>query len=207
VILPSDVPLTPDSDQAQTWITEELARPEYGSELSPLTRAIRSLLELFLRGFGSGEETIPVEGIILGIFLLFLIFLGVVVLLNPVRMRRAAQRAQVFDDDSLTAEDVRRAMAEAEKSAQWDMATVWAFRLIVMELTKADILRDSPGLTAGEASERAGSRFPQLKDDFARARSSFAAIRYGDAPGTRSDYAAMRSLEGALAQALSQGAM
>ena len=205
MIFPGDVPLTPDGDQAQSWVAEELARPEYGTELSPLTRAIRSLIDFFFRGISQSDMTLPVEGIILGIFLLFLLFIAIIVILNPIRMRRATGRAQVFDDDSLSPEDIRRSMRQAEESSQWDMATVWAFRLIVMDLAHAEILRDTPGLTAAEASERGGRRLPELKDALTRAALTFANIRYGDAEGTRADYADMRSLESAVAQALHRG--
>jgi hypothetical protein len=176
---PADAPLTPDGDEAQSWVGDELSRPEYGSELSPLTRAIRWVLQTVVDAFTSGSGHVPVGSIVLAAFAVILVILVAVVAMNPVRLRRRAPSGAVFDGEDRSLEDCLAAARAAAGDGRWDDAVIWYFRALVLTLAGDGAVHDGPGLTAREASAQAQARRPDLREDLAWAAGTFDALRYG----------------------------
>lgn len=197
-MLPSDAPLTPNGDTARGWVTEELSRAEYGHELSPLTRAIRWLLQVLSDALGGGVGRPPVAAVLLGLFLVLLVVLVVVVIRNPVRLAHRATSAAVFDGEVHSLADARAASARAAGDGDWDMALVWAFRVLVLVLAESGVLRDAPGLTAHEAVSQAAPHFPGAVDALMGAADLFDAVRYGTAHATAADHARVTALTASL---------
>lgn len=179
---PLDAPLTPDGDEARRWVRDELARAEYGTELSPLTRAIRWVLQALADAFGGGGGQVPVGAIVLILVGAILVVLLVVVLINPVRLRAHRSAGAVFDGEDHTLEDCRAAAREASRREQWDEAVIWSFRVLVLSAAAHGLVHDGPGLTAHEAAAQALAHRPDREAQWRWAADLFDAVRYGQAP-------------------------
>ncbi|MDC4232671.1 DUF4129 domain-containing protein [Actinomyces sp. B33] len=184
---PAGAPLTPDDDQARSWLSDELARPEYSEELSPLTRAIRRVLQYLADVLsGSGDWRPPLEVVVLALLAIALVVIVVIVVRNPIRARRRAAGA-VFDAETTGIVEALGALDSAREGARWDEAFVWSYRVLVLRLADAGLVHDGPGLTAHEASAHAGARLPGLAAPLTREADAFDAIRYGDAGASPAD--------------------
>ena len=108
-------PLTPDNDEAQSWLSEELSRADYNSDSNPIARFIKSFfkgLEDATSWSGTGAPPISLVIMILGIIALAAIVIAVI--LNPIRLRSRASHS-VFEEET-TEEDVRASLDEDRKS-------------------------------------------------------------------------------------------
>ncbi|MDO4258854.1 MAG: DUF4129 domain-containing protein [Actinomycetaceae bacterium] len=188
-------PLTPDDDQARKWLQEELAKPEYGTELDPISKIIRSILE-FIQDILSGSPSggIPIEAIILIGFTIALVVIGVVIVVNPVRLRNVRGSATVFDGEEFTSDQARDELSKALQANDTNAAIVWAFRVLVLVLAEARLLRDAPGLTAHEAAAAASKEIPANAAHFSASADVFDRVRYGEEPGTPAELNALLAL-------------
>ncbi|WP_022868112.1 DUF4129 domain-containing protein [Schaalia vaccimaxillae] len=188
MILPIDAPITPDSDQARSWLEEELSRAEYSDALSPLTRGIRSFLRFFIDLFsGRGGSAPPIEVVLLIIVAIVLVVMVIVTVLNPVRLARSRRGQAVFDSPDVTVEDAQLARTQALREGRINEAYIWAFRILVLKLSRSDVLVDSPGLTAHEASNHAGALLPEQAIALTHHADLFDEVRYGDGSATAQD--------------------
>lgn len=196
-------PLIPDPDTGQSLLAEELARPEYGSEMSPLTRffanLLRGIADLF-NGEGLGE--VPVSSIVLLVFAVFLIALVIIVLLNPVRLLRR-QSADLFGEEEATVPLAQERARLAGASGQWEEAVVWEFRACALIAHEKNLLVLSPGLTAKEVVDRLLPHFATASDALKQGRLDFDGVRYGTA---HADEAMWRRMQGLSAMLQSGGA-
>ena len=111
-VLACGAPLTPDNDEAQSWLSEELSRAEYNADSNPIARFIQSFLDGLSKATswsGTGAPPISLVLIILGIIALAAIIVALI--LNPIRLRSRASHS-VFEEET-TAEDVRASLDEA----------------------------------------------------------------------------------------------
>ena len=173
--------VTPDKDEAQRWVTDELAKPEYGYELTPLTRFISRILQWIADAFEGGQTPPPLEFWLLIGFGLAVIVAIAIVLFNPGRLARRHQSGAVFDGEAVTLLQAQQHLALAIQAKDWDNALVWAFRILVLSLAERGMLKDGPGVTAYEAAIAAARTAPTDRDQFLTAAASFDAVRYGDA--------------------------
>lgn len=192
-VVPPD-PLIPDPDTGQSLLAEELARPEYGTEMSPLTaffaRVLRGLYDLFT-GEGIGE--VPVSSIVLLLFGIFLAVLVIVVLLNPVKLLRR-QSADLFGEDDATLSIAREKAQAAAATRAWDEAVVWEFRVFALSAHEKHLLVLSPGLTAKEVIERLLPHFAPSAAALKQGRLDFDGVRYGTAHADEAMFERMRAL-------------
>ena len=195
---PADAPLTPDGDTARGWVEEELSRAEYGHELSPLTRAIRWILQALSDALGGGVARPPVAAILLVVFAVLLVVVIVLVVRNPLRFSHQLSSSAVFDGEERSLEDAQDLEAAAVSQGDWDTAVVWAFRVLVLLLAGSGLLRDTPGLTAREAASQAGDAHPGLRRELMWSADLFDSVRYGDTHATAADHSRVRALQGAL---------
>ncbi|MCD4549728.1 DUF4129 domain-containing protein [Schaalia sp. lx-260] len=184
--LPYEEP-TPDQDEAQRWVSEELSRPEYGTELNPLTRFIRWLLKALSDGFFQGTWHPPISLVLLLVFFVFLIVLIVVIVINPIRVKKKHISSTVFGDEKLTIDEARAHLAAAENSQEWNEAYIWAFRLMVLTLAQDHHIHDGPGVTAREVALALTTATPQHSDALNHAAKLFDAVRYGDENAQNTD--------------------
>lgn len=188
-MLPTDAPLTPDGDTARGWVTDELSRAEYGHELSPLTRAIRWILQAVSDALGGGSARPPVAAVLLVLFAIALVIVVVLVIRNPVRLTHRGSSSAVFDGEEHSLEEARERADRAAREGDLDLALVWGFRVLVLVLAESGVVRDTPGLTAREAASHASARYPQVSGELSWASDLFDAVRYGTAHATGGDHA------------------
>lgn len=196
---PTDAPLTPDGDTARGWVTDELSRAEYGHELSPLTRAVRWVLQTIMDALDGGVGTPPVAAVVLVLFALALVVVVVVVWRNPVRLRHRGVSSAVFDGEERSLAQARDRALAAAREGDADLALVWAFRVLVLLLAESGVVRDTPGLTAREAVSRAATRHPDHTSELSWSADLFDAVRYGTGHAAPSDHARVLALADSLA--------
>mgnify|MGYP000853593025 FL=1 len=186
-------PLTPDNDEAQSWLSEELSRAEYNSDSNPIARFIKSFfkgLEDATSWSGTGAPPISLVIMILGIIALAAIVIAVI--LNPIRLRSRASHS-VFEEET-TEEDVRASLDEAVAVQDWNLAYVWSYRLLVLGLDTAEVVSSTPGLTAKEAADAATRLAAEYGQQLGHHARTFDRVRYGHASVSREDVDALREL-------------
>ena len=181
-VLACGAPLTPDNDEAQSWLSEELSRAEYNADSNPIARFIQSFLDGLSKATSwSGTGAPPISLAII-----------VALILNPIRLRSRASHS-VFEEET-TAEDVRASLDEAVAAGDWDLAYVWSYRLLVLGLDTADVVSSTPGLTAKEAADAATRLAAEYGQQLGHHARTFDRVRYGHSSVSREDVDALREL-------------
>ena len=88
---------------------------------------------------------------------------------------------------------LRRVIDEAVASQDWNLAYVWAYRLMVLGLDDHDVVSSTPGLTAREAADAATRVAPGLAPQLSTYAETFDKVRYGHSTITREEVDALRS--------------
>ena len=173
--------MTPDQDEAQSWLSEELSRGEYHRDLDPVSkffaRIYRSLAESF-DWDGHGVPPVQLIDLIMGVVLIAVALIALI--LNPVRRARRLASASVFDEEGPSAQEVRAALKRALAEGDWDQAFVWRYRILVLEAGALGVLADTPGLTAHEAASQAARSAPALAQELMAEADLFDTVRYGE---------------------------
>lgn len=193
-LLPVDVPVQPDADEARRWLVEELAKPEYSTDPSLLARFLDWLADLF-----DGAPALDVSGPWAALVIVVTALLVAAVayrVAGPVRMsRKTAASAVVLEDDTRSAAELRAAADAAAASGDWATAVLERFRAVVRSLEERALLEPRPGRTAWEAAQAAGERVPDVADDLVRGAHLFDDVCYGKARvGAEAD-ALLRALD------------
>ena len=169
-------PPAPDADQAREWVNQELSKPEYGTQLTWLTRTFRSIIQWFFKIFSTPGSPDSLRGfLILGIIVIVLIVLGVVVWRNPIVRR--ARSSVVFEEDTSLANAQEQA-EQARHRGDWAQAYIWTFRTLVVAMAQREICSAGPGVTAHEASRAICAKLG-FSAELGRAALEFDQIRYG----------------------------
>ena len=196
--LPLEVPVDPDGDQARQWIVDELAKPQYQAAEPTLFDRISEafwnwLNSLDLSGGGAAQAPLLVililviAGALIAAFLIF----GA-----PRFNRRSAVAGALFGaDETRTAEQFRRSADQAAKNEDWAVAIEELFRSIARLMTERVLVSTSPGTTAREFSQTAGTVFPEFSARLADSSVMFDRVRYFDESGTAAEYKELVGLE------------
>jgi hypothetical protein len=179
-------------------VADELSRAEYGHELSPLTRAIRWILQAITDALGGGTARPPVAAILIVLFAIALVIVVVLVIRNPVKLTRRGSSSAVFDGEERSLGEARGRAAAAADEGDFDLAFVWGFRVLVLVLAEAGVLRDTPGLTAREAVSHAFARYDLVAGELSWAADLFDAVRYGTAHATGGEHLRVLALADSL---------
>jgi hypothetical protein len=195
-LLPTDVPVVPDADEARSWIERELADPVYHQRPSLLQRFLEWLRDLF-----QGADGLPISGtgaLVVVVAVLLVVTLIAFWVAGPVRRSRRSRttdRAVLDGDDRRTADELRAAADAAAARGDWSTAVADRFRAIVRALEQRTILDERPGVTAHEAVEAAALRLPTLVEDLRGAGRLFDDVVYGDLAARRQDDETLRDLD------------
>ena len=197
-----DVPVDPTAPDARDWLVEELSKPEYAaaqpSLFDRLSQAFFEWLErLFQPGASVPTDWIPVAIVVAGVLA---IVVAILVWGLP-RLNRRSHAAQGLfgDDDTRTADELRRSAERFAATGDWTNATLDRFRALARDLTERTIVFVSPGTTAHDFAGRAADAFPDTRDRLASAARTFDDVRYLGADGTAQQYELLRALDGELA--------
>lgn len=180
-------PFVPDPDVSRQWVETELARPEYDTNLDPVSRFVRWILKALSDLMGEGNGDFPLELALIITFAVLLLVILVLVVTNPIRLRKARSHAVMGNEDFSLAE-ARERVTSAQAQGAWDEATVWAFRCEALLLDELRILKVTPGLTAQEVTRAAQPHFAETAEELAFASTMFDEVRYGEHFPTEEDF-------------------
>lgn len=191
-MLGCEIPLTPDQGEARDWLLEELAKGVYGEISGPIVSFVSDLIDGFFRLLSwRGEGTPPISLILTILAIIAIAALIVVLILHPIRLAKRRSRS-VFEEETSTPQ-VRASFDEAVASQDWNLAYVWAYRLMVLGLDDHDVVSSTPGLTAREAADAATRVAPRLAPQLSTYAETFDKVRYGHSTITREEVDALRS--------------
>lgn len=192
-MLSCEVPLTPDQGEARDWLLKELAKGEYGEIRGPIVGFVKNLIDDFFELLSWKGQGAPPISLILAILAIIVIAaLVIVLILNPIRLARRRKSGAVFEEET-SAPQVQASFDKAVAAQDWNLAYVWAYRLMVLGLDDHDIVSSTPGLTAREAADAATRVAPGLAPQLSAYAESFDQVRYGRAAVSRDEVDALRS--------------
>ena len=192
-MLSCEVPLTPDQGEARDWLLKELAKGEYGEIGGPIVGFVKNVIADFFRLLSWKGQGAPPISLILAILAIIVIAaLVIVLILNPIRLARRRKSGAVFEEET-SEPQVQASFDEAVAAQDWNLAYVWAYRLMVLGLDDHDIVSSTPGLTAREAADAATRGAPGLAPQLSAYAESFDKVRYGHAAVSRDEVDALRS--------------
>ncbi|WP_431279791.1 DUF4129 domain-containing protein [Leifsonia poae] len=203
-VFPVDVPVDPSSPEAQRWIQEELAKPEYQAAkptwFDIASKAVMDWIGSLFQGPGGNAGPVLLTVIVL--LIAGLIVAAFFIFGRPRLNRRTAERRSVFgSDDARTAEQLRISAAGAARAGDWVLAVEEQFRAIAQGLDERTIVTVSPGTTATEFALLAAGALPHERERLVSAARVFDGVRYLDRPGTESQYQQLVALDTSLQQA------
>ena len=192
-MLSCEVPLTPDQGEARDWLLKELAKGEYGEIRGPIVGFVKNLIDDFFRLLSwKGQGTPPISLILAILAIIVIAALVIVLILNPIRLAKRRKSGLVFEEET-SAPQVQASFDEAVAAQDWNLAYVWAYRLMVLGLDDHDVVSSTPGLTAREAADAATRVAPGLAPQLSAYAESFDQVRYGRAAVSRDEVDALRS--------------
>jgi hypothetical protein len=200
-----DIPVDPSSPQAQEWIREELAKPDYQAAkptwFDLASKAVSDWINSLLQG-PTGDAG-PVLLLVVVLVIAALIVAAFVIFGRPrVNRRSTLDRRPLFGaDDVRSAQELRRSAQEAASSGDWVTAIEEQFRAIAVGLDERTLVGVTPGTTATHFAAAAAAVLPAERDPLTEAARAFDAVRYLDRPGTASAYQQLVALDQRLQQA------
>ena len=192
-MLSCEVPLTPDQGEARDWLLKELAKGEYGEIRGPIVGFVKNLIDDFFRLLSwKGQGTPPISLILAILAIIVIAALVIVLILNPIRLAKRRKSGAVFEEET-SAPQVQASFDEAVAAQDWNLAYVWAYRLMVLGLDDHDVVSSTPGLTAREAADAATRVAPGLAPQRSAYAESVDKVRYGRVAISRDEVDALRS--------------
>jgi hypothetical protein len=205
IVLPLDIPVDPSSPEAQEWLREELARPEYQAAkptwFDVASKAVQDWLASLFQG--PGRDAGPVLLLVVVLIVAGLIVIAFFVFGRPrVNRRSSLARGSLFGDaGARTAAELREAAERAARAGDWVTAVEEQFRAIAAALDERTFVRVTPGTTATEFAQQAAAAFGEEREALRDAARAFDAVRYLDRPGTESAYQQLVALDQRLQRA------
>lgn len=198
-----DVPVDPSAPEAQDWIRQELAKPEYQAAkptwFDIASKAVQDWIGSLLNG-PTGDAG-PVLLAVVVLIVLALIIAAFLIFGRPRLNRRAAERRALFGvDDLRTADELRRSAAAAARAQDWVLAIEEQFRAIAVALDERTLVAVTPGTTATDFATRAGVVAPAEAAALREAARAFDDVRYLDRPGSEAVYQQLVALDQGLQQ-------
>jgi len=178
-LVPAEVPVDPDRQQARQWVVEELSRKEYqDARPSLIERALEWVQDRFddIRpGFGSPVQlTVTVLAVLLVAAVAFAIWRS-----GGIRRQFRRRDPAVLPSYVTTAADHRTAADRHAQAGQWADAVLERFRALARELAERALVPASPGATATEVARAGGHALPELAGDLRTAARHFDDVCYG----------------------------
>lgn len=191
-------PVVIGREEAREEAERELSKEIYAQHEPGLAeRALDALFDFFDSLLDGLSGSVPGGG-----WSLLLIGLLVTGLLVALRLRLGALRtaASARTGTALlggprSAADHRAAADRHAAAGRWADAVTDRMRALVRSLEERDLLSASPGRTADEAADEAGSALPAHAERLRDAARTFDAVAYGGAPAGAEDHARLHALD------------
>ena len=193
-----DVPVVPDSAEAQRWIIQELSKPEYrAAQPTWFDRASKAfwdwLQSLKIDGGPGVQGPILIVALVVVVAALVAAFF---IFGAPRLNRRSTAGGTLFgDDDARDASAMRRSAEDAAARSDWVLAIEEIFRSIARGLAERTLVTVFPGTTARDFAVRAGMVLPAFSERLSAAASAFDDVRYLSRAGTEAAYRSATALE------------
>lgn len=199
----TQVPATPDAEQARQAAAHELAKEVYQDRPSIWDLAWQWLLtHMDPRTVVPGVPAWVSTAIVVLTGLLLLAGL-IVVLRRATPLRKTPESSPPLFEDRRDSQALAAAADAAAQAGHWEAAVLERFRSIIRTLDEYGLLEDYPGLTAHSAGQDAGAALPALARDLAESAQVFDSVRYGPLTPTASQDQAMRHLAQRVSQTVS----
>lgn len=201
---PRQVPVTPDSDDARNWLSDELAESSYQEAkpgfLEQLWNAVLDWLFGLFENFQSLDAGIGTTLLAVGSAIVIIV---AVLLVRPrLNARRGSSQPAVFDDGVLRSAARHRELADnAAGAGDWDTALTERFRAIVRSAEERGVIDEQPGRTAGEVAMQLEGAFGTSRDSIVWIADRFNEVHYGSQPADNADYVRAVSLDSMLLEA------
>ncbi|MEC3978815.1 DUF4129 domain-containing protein [Amycolatopsis sp. H20-H5] len=193
----AEVPVDIDRDTARLRAIRELTDPAYqAAKPNPLLEAFNWVVDRFNDLLNAVSNAVP--GGIFGLLLIvvLLIVLVVVVRLRVGKVAKSAQGAkQVFEGRKRSADEYRRAAAEAASKGEFADAVRERFRALVRDLEQRSLLDERSGRTADEAAAEAGALLPAVAERLRAGARLFDDVHYGGLPASADGYQSLVELD------------
>lgn len=175
------------------WAERELDDPVYDiAEPTIFDRVARAVADFFGRLFGGQlpSEWGPALALIAAVVLCVVIVAAFLVWGVPRATGRVRERGRALfgEDETRSADELRRDAASHAERRDWDAAIVLRFRALARGTAERGIVEPPPGATVHSFARAAGRAFPALADELERAATSFDDVRYLRRPGTAALY-------------------
>ena len=197
-----DVPVDPSSPQAQDWLRNELAKPEYqAARPTWLDVASKTVQDWLFSLFSSPKGAAGTVLLLVVVLLIAALIVGAFVIYGLPRLNRRAasgRRALFGSDDTRSADELRRSAADAARESDWSLAIEEQFRAIAAALDERTLVEVRPGTTATEFAARAAQAAAALATELRQAARTFDEVRYLDRPGSEAGYQQLVALDAQL---------
>lgn len=193
--LPSDAPLDPSPDQADSLLRRELLRPEYHDQ-----NLMQQFLHWLSRHFdtalhkASSAPPLGAAGALVA-FLLLLVLVGWLFSRARQTARTPAAAGAVLTGEPVTAADLRARALAAIAGGDAATAVVEGFRALTLRQIEGGVLDDQPGATAHEVAISLGVSFPERRNRIEAVANLFDLVLYGDRPAELEQARAVLALD------------
>lgn len=198
MIAPFDVPVDPTAPVAQQWLVDELAKPVYQAAKPTLFDRVAKAIGDWLDSLQVGNlQGPPAFGISVVIVIIVIVLVVAFLIFGVPRLnRRSTVAGSLFGaEDARDAAAIRQAAEAAARAGDYSAAVVEMFRAIARGLAERTIVTTSPGTTARDFADRAGTAFPLLTERLAESAASFDDVRYLGRQGSAPRYEFIAALE------------
>lgn len=189
----TDVPVTPDADQARRWAEEELAKQAYQQAKPGFVETLIQWLRRMVADLFSGIKS-PQTGVSLMLFLAVVVavILVIIFIIRPRLLRRRNAAEQVFEAQApLTAAEHRDLASAAASRGDFYSAVNEQFRALAKAGEERGACSATPGRTAFELALELSTAFPSSEPEIQSAAAHFSAVRYGHEEATSPMYSQM----------------
>lgn len=198
IVLPFDVPVDPDSDEARELLINELSGPQYQAARPTLFDQLAQAFWDWLNSLQIGSVQGPPAFALLVVLVVVAIVIVIAFLVFglPRLNRRSKLDGTLFgEDDERTAEDMRRDARAAAARSDWSTAIAEMFRAVARGLSERGVLTTTPGTTASGFAAAASAAFPDDAGEFGASARAFDEVRYLGREGSREQFEQVSALD------------
>ena len=197
-MLPFDVPVDPDADEARDLLINELSGPQYQAARPTLFDQIAQAIWDWLNSLQVGSvQGPPALAILIAIVAVAIVIVVAFLVFGLPRLNRRSRLAGTLfgDDDARSADDMRRDARAAAARSDWSTAIAEMYRAVARGLSERGVLTTTPGTTASGFAAAASAAFPDDAGEFGASARAFDEVRYLGREGTREQYEQVAALD------------
>ncbi|MBX3068387.1 MAG: DUF4129 domain-containing protein [Cryobacterium sp.] len=197
-LLVSQIPVDPDGPQAQSWIIDELSKPEYQAAKPSWWDLLAKSFFDWLASLKFDFSNVP-DGVFTTILLAVLVIVVIVAffIFGVPRLRNRNRKVgELFGEhENRTSEQLRKAAIAAAESENWSLAIQEMFRATARSLDERVLVSALPGTTAMGFARLAAEVFPESNSQLFSGARSFDSVRYLSGIGSKQEFLDLKELD------------